>query len=345
MMEGNRFLLRWVLPFAGSALAIIVVLWLYRDLDVEIFLASLTTAEPLFLVALGATILLEQLIRGWKWRQILYDLKPIPTLSLFGAILAGYGLAVLIPLGVSPLVRAWLIARLEGLRMASVLVTTAIDRFIDGIVFAMFAGLVAFTTQIPGIEGNMNAGLALAGALNFILFSTLLYVLFIGRSPLGRDDTRVSRWVDWLAVKGGRRFDGLRSAIRQGIIWPHQRARQVGAVLASVLMKLLAATHFLWAGLSLGVLLDVLDYLFLMVFAGFALVLARVIRVPGGFVIGSGLALKLLDVADEQALAMILFTTVISNVLMVGIGCIVFWRSGVDIHAAKLSMAKSHGRG
>ena len=342
MTEGNRFLLRWVLPIAGSALAIIVVLWLYRDLDVEIFLASLTTAEPLFLLALGATILLEQLIRGWKWRQILYDLKPIPTLSLFGAILAGYGLAVLIPLGVSPLVRAWLIARLEGLRMASVLVTTAIDRFIDGIVFAMFAGLVAFTAQIPGIEGNVNTGLALAGALNFILFSALLYVLFIGRSPLGRDDSRVSRWVDWLAVKGGRRFDGLRSAIRQGILWPHQRARQVGAVLASVLMKLLAATHFLWAGLSVGVVLDVLDYPFLMVFAGFALVLARVIRVPGGFVIGSGLALKLLGVADELALAMILFTTVISKVLMVGTGCIVFWRSGVDIRTAKLSMAKSH---
>ena len=66
--------------------------------------------------------------------------------------------------------------------------TTAIDRFIDGSVFAMFAGLVAFTAQIPGIEGNVNAGLALAGALNFILFSALLYVLFIGRAPLGRDD-------------------------------------------------------------------------------------------------------------------------------------------------------------
>ena len=186
----------------------------------------------------------------------------------------------------------------------------------------------------------MNAGLAIAGALNFALFSTLLYVLFIGRSPLGRDETLVSRWVDWLAVKGGRRFDGLRSAIRQGIIWPHQRARQVGAVSASIVMKLLAATHFLWTGLSVGVVLGGFDYLFLMVIAGFALALAHVIRVPGGFVIGSGLALKLLDVADEQALAMILFSSVISRVLMVGIGLICFWRSGVDIQSAKLSVAR-----
>ena len=334
------FLLRWVLPVTGSVAALAVLVWLYRDLDAETFLSHIATAEPYWLLALAGAILVEQITRGWKWRQILYDLKPISTLRLFGAILAGYGLAVFIPLGVSPLVRSWLIARLEGLRLACVLVTTAIDRFIDGIVFALFAGVVAFTAQIPGIEGNVSAGLTVAGALNLILFSALLYVLFIGRSPLGRDDTRLSRFIDWLVLKGGRRFHGLRSAIRQGIVWPHQRGRQVGVVVASVVMKLLAATHFLWAGLAVGIVLGGFDYLFLMVFAGFALVLGRLIRVPGGFIVGAGLALELLNVPKEQALAMILFSNVISKTVMVGVGSIFLWRSGVDIQAAKLSAAR-----
>jgi hypothetical protein len=112
-MKGRAgFLIRWALPIIGSALAIFVLLWLYRDLDFEMFLASASTAEPFSLFALTGTILLEQFTRAWKWRQILYDLKPISSLRLFGAILAGYGLAVFIPLGVSPLVRSWLIARL-----------------------------------------------------------------------------------------------------------------------------------------------------------------------------------------------------------------------------------------
>lgn len=333
-------IIRWVLPVAGSVVALVVLVWLYRDLDVDTFLSRIATAEPYWLLALAGAILVEQITRGWKWRQILYDLKPIPTLRLFGAILAGYGLAVFIPLGVSPLVRSWLIARLEGLRMACVLVTTAIERFIDGIVFALFAGLVAWTVQIPGAEGNVNVGLAVAGAVSLFLFSALLYVVFIGRSPLDRDETRVSRWIDWLAVKGGRRLDGLRSAIREGIVWPHRRTRQVGVVLAAILMKMIAATHFLWAGLSVGVVLGGFDYLFLMVFAGFALILARLIRVPGGFVIGAGLALKWLGVTDDQALAMILFSNVISKIVIVGVGSIFLWRSGVDIQAAKLSVAR-----
>jgi len=106
-------------------------------------------------------------------------------------------------------------------------------------------------------------------------------------------------------------------------------------------MKAIAATHFLWAGLAVGISLGFLDYLFLLVIAGFALVLARVIRVPGGFVIGSGFALHALGVPDEKALAMIMFTHILSIVLVVGIGLFILWRSGIEIR----NMPRAQGAG
>ena len=327
----------WILPVVGAALAIAALSWLYQGIDLKKFMSAVATANWAWLIVLAGTILLEQLTRGWKWRQILFDLKPISSLRLFGAILAGYGVAVLIPLGISPLVRSWLIARLEDLRFACVLVTSAIERFLDGIVFALFATLVAIIGQIPEVEGDVRTGLAVAGGLNLLLFAALLYLLFAGRSPLNRQDARLSRCIDWLAAKGGARLEGLRAAIQEGIIWPRDRRRQIGAVVASVMMKIISATHFLWAGLAVGIVLRPFDYLFLMIFAGFALVLARFIRVPGGFVIGSGFALKLLDVPDEQALAMILFNHIISIVLMVGPGLLFLCWSGIDIREARLT--------
>lgn len=335
MTPNVRFVLRWTFPIFGAGAAIGAAFWLYQGLDFDQFRSALAKAELAWLFVLAGTILLEQWLRGWKWRQILYDLKPVSSLRLFGAILAGYGIAVVIPLGVSPFVRAWLVARLEGLRMVSVLVTTTIERFLDGIVFALFAALVASAANIPTVEGDLRTGLAFASGANLILFAGLLYLIFVAHTPLTHENARLSRCVDFCARIGGRHLAGARSAIRDGIIWPHERARQIGAVLASVGMKIVAATHFLWAGLSVGIVLTAFDYLFLMVFAGFALVLARFIRVPGGFIIGSAFALKLLGVPDEQALVMILFNHVISISLMVGLGLLFLWRSGLDIRAAR----------
>ncbi len=327
------FLIRWVVPIVGAGVAITALFWLYRDLDLDRLVLAVAAADTGWLWLLAATILAEQLVRGWKWRQILYDLKPISSGRLFGAILAGYGVGVLIPLGISPVVRSWLVARLEGLRLASVLVTAAIERFVDGIVFALIAAFVAIVGRIPGIEGNLRLGIATAGASSLALFSCLLWVIFRWRHRLGRHDAPISRLVDWVASWGGRRLADLRAAIADGIVWPRSRARQVGIVAASGLMKMIAATHFLWAGLAVGIVLDVLDYLFLLIFAGFAMILSRFVRVPGGFVIGAGFALHALGVADEPALAMIMFNYVLSIVLMVGIGLVVLWRSGVAIRS------------
>ena len=341
MTKFDRLIMRWFAPLIGGALALSAVFFLYRSLNLALFLAELKRVNFSWIVVLAATILLEQLIQGWKWRQLLYDLKPISSWRLTGAFLAGYGVNIIVPLGISPLVRSWLVAKLEGLRMATVLVTTAIARFIDGIVFAIFAGTVAIAGRIPKIEGDLQAGLAAAGALNLIFFSAALWLLFRSEAQFGRDNSWISRVTDWLSAKSRGTLNDLRAALAKGIVWPQEPVRQVGIIAASFAMKVVSASHFLWAGLAVSMTLGVLDYLFLMVFTGFALVLARFIRVPGGFVIGSGFALKLLGVPDEQALVMILFNHMISIILVVGIGLVVLWRSGINIRNMAQSIEKS----
>ena len=51
----------------GITVAIVVLLWLYQDLDIAKFLSSIVMADLVWIIVLGGTILLEQLIRGWKW--------------------------------------------------------------------------------------------------------------------------------------------------------------------------------------------------------------------------------------------------------------------------------------
>lgn len=326
---------RWLVPLAGAIGALALVFYIYRDLDLGRFMAGLRAADHGWIAVLALAILLEQVINGWKWRQILHDVKPVRTLRLTGALLAGYGANVLVPLGISPLVRSWLVARMERLKMGTVLTTTIIARFIDGVVFALFAGLVAMAGQLPQIEGDLELGLAVAGALNFALFGTLLWAMYRFRALFAEEGPLISRLFDWVAKWFRANGAVLRGALCTGVVWPRSRLHRGYVIVGAVAAKLVAASHYLWAGLAVGVVLAPFDYLFLMVFAGFSLVLSRFVRVPGGFVIGSALAFDLLGVPEEQALLMILFNWMMSIILVVGFGLVVLWQSGIDIRRAR----------
>ena len=56
-------------------------------------LGILTGADPSWLVLVPLSILAEQLVLAWNWRQLLYPLRPAGRFDLFGTIMAGYLLA------------------------------------------------------------------------------------------------------------------------------------------------------------------------------------------------------------------------------------------------------------
>ncbi len=114
-------------------------------------------------------------------------------------------------------------------------------------------------------------------------------------------------------------------------------------MLASVVIKLIAATHFLWAGLAFLLVLRPADYVFLMVFLGFLIILTRFARIPGGFFLGSIFALDLLGVAQEQALAMVLVVQFASLLTVAGVGALALWRSGVRLDDLRIAKGNDVG--
>ncbi len=308
--------------------AFAVVFW---NLDLERLPGVLQGAHMGWIVALGVAVILEQLVRGWKWRQILYDLRPIATFRLFGAVMAGYFANMLVPVGLSPLVRAWLVARLEGMAVPTVLLTTAIERFVDGIVFSLIVGLMIVFATLPMVDGDLRLGLMVAGGGSLVLFAGLFGILFVLKPRLGMAESFFGRNLGRLEGAFGGRLAGLGEGMAEGIIWPESLARGAGVFLASIAMKVISTSHFLWAGLAFGVLLPPSDYLFIMVFTSFALIMSRFVRIPGGGLIGSAFALKLLGIADEEALTMVLVVHAASYLLVAGIGAIALWRSGLTI--------------
>ena len=314
----------------------------FRHLDVGRLSDVLLGAEPLWLLALAISIPVEQLLRGWKWRQILFDIRPVGTFRLFSAVMVGYFANMIIPIGLSPLVRAWLVARLEALKVSTVLLTTAIERFVDGITFAVLVGILVLFASLPMAEGNLRLGLMVAGSGSLVLFTGLIGGLFLIKNHLAGQNSVVGRFVAWLETVFGGRLAGIGLGMAEGITWPKSRWRGCGVILASIAMKLISTSHFLWAGLAFGILLSAFDYLFIMVVTGFTLIISRFIRVPGGGIMGSAFALKLLGIGDEEALTMVFAVHFSAISLVAGIGAIAMWKSGLTVlelrHASRESL-------
>jgi hypothetical protein len=315
----------------AAMLATGVLYFAFRHLDLGRLYDIILGAEPLWLLALAISIPIEQVLRGWKWRQILFDIRPVGTLRLFSAVMVGYFANMMIPIGLSPLVRAWLIARLEALKISTVLLTTAIERFVDGIVFAVLVGVLVIFAVLPETEGNLRLGLMVAGSGSLVLFIGLIGGLFLVKNHLIDANSLVGRFVAWLETLFGGRLAGIGLGMAEGITWPKSHWRGSGIILASIAMKMISTSHFLWVGLVFGILLSPFDYLFIMVVTGFALIVSRFIRVPGGGIMGSAFALKLLGIADEEALTMVLVVHFSVMALVAGIGAIAMWNSGLTV--------------
>lgn len=346
---------RRLIPWLGALAGILGLIWVLRNFDPVQLLNVISKADPAPLLLLPVSIVLEQFIRAIKWRQLLYPLHSIGVWRLFGAIMAGYFANMLAPLGVSTLVRGWLIARLENMRFATVLATVVIDRISDGLAFIAFAAIAIYNFEIPDEIGNVRSKIALGAWTNLLIFSVVIGALFACKYAIRKDLSKftgspvfaklagfalISRWVPASLTQKISEF--LRSFLA-GAVFPRQLWRQAIIVSASIAIKLVAVSYMIWAGLAFDVYIGLMAYVFLMVFLGFVAVLAGSLKIAGGFTIAAVFALEGFGVEVEKALAMAVVVQLSSqlSVAVTGIGAL--WIQGLTLSDLK-SRGKAAGR-
>lgn len=320
---------RWLGLLAGA----ILLVWVLRGVDPARLAELFAAADYRALLLLPVVAIAEQLVRAVKWRIMLHPVCRVGVGRLFGAIMAGYFANLVIPARVSPLVRAWLIARLEKLRLGTVLATVALDRLIDGLVFVVFGLAAALLVRFPVQTERVEEGLLWATTGSLFAFLALIVVLLAMR----RRPDRFAAVARRLPARVAPRVAGFIESFADGVVIPDARWRQAAIILASAVIKLIAVSWFVFAGFAFGVVLAPMEYVFLMVFLGFLVILGGMLGLVGGFTAGAVFALDGFGVPTETALAMVLVVqaTAILTVSITGLGAL--WVQGVklsDLRAA-----------
>jgi uncharacterized membrane protein YbhN (UPF0104 family) len=183
----------------------------------------------------------------------------IGSVYLFGAVMAGYLLAIVAPFGFGTVARSWLVARRENLKFTTVLATVALDRLTDGIVFACLVPVTVLFVVFPD-PGGVRAGLIWGSAGSLILFIALLAGLAIYRRQALDPSACLMRLVDRLPSRLAMPMRRLAASYAEGIVWPREIWRGGAIVVASVVMRLFAAMQFAVAGVAFGIALEPAEY-------------------------------------------------------------------------------------
>ena len=222
--KGRRSALNRSLPWIGALIGAAALAWVLRGFDFTRFRAVVANADLLFVLLVPLTIIVEQIVRGWKWRQLLWPLRQIGSLYLFGAVMAGYLLAIVVPFGFGTVARSWLVARRENLRFTTVLATVALDRLTDGVVFACLVPAAVLFAAFPD-PGGVRTGLIWGGSASLVLFAALLAGLAIYRRQALDPAPWLTRHVDRLPSRLALPLRRVAASFAEGIIWPREAWR------------------------------------------------------------------------------------------------------------------------
>ena len=321
---------RW-LPWGGALTGLALLGWVLRSFDLNRFSTTLAGADLFYLALVPVGQGLEQWVRAWKWRHILSPLKLISTSRLLGAMMAGYLIASLIPFGFGTIARSWIIARSDQLKLPSVLATVALDRITDGVVFACLVPVALFAVVFVDPTGGIRGGMLWSGAGSLVFFVLVGCALWGYKNGMLSQQGKATRLIERLPTRLRQSVLPMAISFGDGIVWPNERWRGFVIMLASLTAKLLAAGHFLWAGLAFGVVLAPAQYIFILVFLGFLIILGHFARVAGSFIVGGIFVLGLMHVPNEQALAMVLVVEAANLLLIGGLGALAMVGQGISM--------------
>jgi uncharacterized membrane protein YbhN (UPF0104 family) len=314
----------------GLVLTVVVFAVLFRYLSTEDLVAAVRRIDPAWVLPLLALVALGELTRALKWRLILAPIHRVEVVRLYGAIMIGYLSNLVIPLRVSPLVRAYMIRVKEGIPTSTVLATVAVDRLADGLVSVGLLAAVLVTMPLPESLAEVHAALVTAGWVLLGVYLVLVGLLGLAaRAPhaggriwlaLGRPLPR--RWRAWL-VGAGRRF-------ARGLVIPRSGWGRIGVVGFALAHKATQVWQIQVAARAFGIDLGIAAGLFLVLFLGAAVIAAGMLGIRGGYYVATAVGLGWFGVAEETGLAMGVLMGGASLLTVALLGLAFVWAEGIS---------------
>lgn len=193
----------------GGLLALGLLYFVLKDLQLRSLLAALRSANPLYLAAVVAATLVTYAVRAWRWGGLLSPLARVPFIDLFSATWVGFMSGLVIPRA-GEIVRPYLVARRHAVETSAAFASIIIERLIDLITVVALFALYLYVLPAPraqahgAVLGLLKAGAAGAAAVSLCVLGVLILFHVKAEQALGLAERLLARLPRRLAAPVAR---------------------------------------------------------------------------------------------------------------------------------------------
>ena len=177
--------------WSGIAISTFFMVLLFRKVDFNQLLSALVKVDYRYILLAVVFTFVNYLLRAVRWHYLLIPEKRVPLSSLYPATIIGYMANNLLPARLGEIVRAYVLAKKEGLQTPSVFASLVIDRLFDGFTVILILLLTLFTMKLPHGMAEAETALQAGGAVTFVLYACIIAFLFL----LKNQAERTLRWI------------------------------------------------------------------------------------------------------------------------------------------------------
>ena len=166
---------RWLKLLLGFILSFLGLYFAFQNIDLNDLLKSFESINYFGIFVAIILLILYTYIRSFRWRLLLFSLKPVTIKDLFASNMVGYFGNSILPFKMGEILRGYAISRNNDLKTSTVLGSIVLERVCDlgGLLILLF-----FVTLFYSFPYDIGLSLLISAAAILIVLILLWFISF-----------------------------------------------------------------------------------------------------------------------------------------------------------------------
>lgn len=206
----------WLVQLLGYSLSAVCLIWVLHGYPIHDLIPTIRSLDWRWVFLAVAADLSVYLAHAWRWNTLLGPVARLGFWRTVQAIYIGLFANEVLPLRTGEVIRCYLLAHWNDLRISLSFASAAVERLIDGLY--MLAAFLVTASFVRGIPEKLMIPVQILGVL--LILGALLLMWIVRQKHEAHRAIRESRWaatlwhvVEGLHLMGNKRTMGLTAAI------------------------------------------------------------------------------------------------------------------------------------